>query len=91
MPIDYSKIPYIFLSEIAEDIKQDFLGAVPGHPGYSYLHAMAQLTDIDEMYGQDSASSVIAYFLANTEDWKTEKSVKIKNYLNRLLEAHKNQ
>jgi len=77
------------LSDIAQEIVKDFPEAtVKGHPAYGYLRAMLQLTDIEDCYGQDPASSVVSYFLSNAEDWKTEKSKGIKGYLQKLLDAY---
>lgn len=92
MTIDYTKIPYLYLREVAEDILEDFPDVgMQGHPAYPYWRAMSQLTDIDEMYGSDPASSVIAYFLSNADDWDTDRAKKIKGYLNKLLDAYNNQ
>jgi hypothetical protein len=64
------------LFEIAEEIKQDwkkpYFGAVP------YLQAMATLRTIDDMYIQDTASSIVLYFLANAGTWRGKTARRIK-------------
>lgn len=50
--------------EIARDWKNPYFGAVP------YLSAMQSINTIDEMYGVDSARSVVLYFLANAATWR---------------------
>jgi hypothetical protein len=94
MPIDYEKsnIGLIFLNDIAKWIDEDFPEATEeGHPAYPYLRAMHSLVDIEDSYGSDSASSVVAYFLSNADDWDTTMAKGIKRYLNKLLEAFNNQ
>jgi len=56
------------LSTIAREIKSDwknvYFGAVP------YLRAMSQLNSIKDMYGMDSAKSIVLYFLSNASSWR---------------------
>ncbi len=75
------------LSVIAQEIRKDwkatskngiYFGAVP------YLDAMAQLNSIEDMYGLDTAYSVIAYFLANATSWKGETARNIKKELKKI-------
>jgi hypothetical protein len=70
------------LGEIARDIQRDwkvpYFGAVP------YIDAMAQLDSINGMYFQDSARSVVLYFLANASTWRGETARKIKAELKKL-------
>ena len=55
------------LHTIAKEIRMDwskvYFGAVP------YLDALAQLRSVDEMYGQDTARSIVIFFLANANTW----------------------
>ena len=70
------------LSEIAREIRKDwtkvYFGAVP------YLDAMSQLSDITDRYYEDSAKSVVAYFLANASTWRGETAKRIKVELNKM-------
>lgn len=71
------------LSVIARDIKASWLnvyfGAVP------YLQAMASLQSIRDDYGQDSAESIVRYFLSNATTWRGPDARRIKAELKALL------
>ena len=68
---------------IAKEIKQDwtkvYFGAVP------YLEAMECIESIDDVYGADTARSVVVYFLCNATRWKGDKAREIKKELNNLI------
>ena len=66
---------------INKDWKNVYFGAVP------YLHAMECLNDINEHYGADTGSSVVAYFLANANPWRGPVAREIKKELNKRLKA----
>ena len=72
------------LYEIASEIRKDwkatskkgiYFGAVP------YLDAMATLNKVTDNYYQDSAESIVLYFLANASTYKGETAKKIKKEL----------
>lgn len=65
--------------EILQDWKKPYFGAVP------YIEAMLQMGSIDDMYGMDTGTSVVAYFLANAGTWKGEKAKEIKKELKTML------
>lgn len=71
------------LSDIAIEIRQDwvkpYFGAMP------YLQAMGGMDSIDDNYGMDSGSSIVAYFLANASGWKGDKAKAIKKELQDML------
>lgn len=71
------------IHQIARDIRLDwdniYYGAEP------YLQAMEALYTIDQMYYQDSARSVINYFLANATSWQGPEARRIKAELNAML------
>jgi hypothetical protein len=75
------------LHEIGAEIKQDwkkvYFGAVP------YLDAMCSLSDITDNYGQDSASSIINYFLCNATTWRGETARRIKKELNDMVKNNR--
>ena len=56
------------ISAIAADVRREwknvYFGAVP------YLEAMADLTDKSSRYYEDSATSVVSYFLANASTFR---------------------
>ncbi|RKE47151.1 hypothetical protein [Sphingobacterium detergens] len=64
---------------ILKDWKKPYFGAVP------YLNTMVQLDNINQMYDQDSAKSIVRYFLANAQSWKGETARAVKAKLNQLL------
>ena len=64
--------------EIRKDWKKVYFGAVP------YLDAMSVLHTIDDKYGEDSAKSIVLYFLANAQTWKGETAKRIKAELKKI-------
>jgi hypothetical protein len=71
------------LSVIARDIRASwpkvYFGAVP------YLQAMAQLGSINDKYYEDSARSVVNYFLANAGTWRGDDARRIKAELKSMV------
>lgn len=71
------------LSAIAQVIRNDwkkiYFGAVP------YLNAMASLNSINDNYHEDTARSVVKYFLANAQTWRGETAKAVKQKLNQLV------
>ena len=65
----------VIANEISRDWKKPYFGAVP------YLSAMYSLDSMGDMYGCDSARSIVAYFLANASGWRGEVAKKIKKEL----------
>jgi len=72
------------LSEIAREIRADwkkvYFGAVP------YLAAMLTLNTMDDMYGCDSAESIVLYFLSNANSWRGDVARRIKAELKVMVE-----
>ena len=66
-------------AEIASDWRKPYFGAVP------YLDAMRQLNSIHGEFYQDSAKSIVAYFLANAGTWRGDNARRIKAELKGLL------
>ena len=67
--------------EIATDWKKVNFAAKP------YLDAMFSLDSISDNYGQDSGSSIVAYFLSNASSWRGPKAKEIKKELNKMLKG----
>jgi len=69
--------------KIAKEIKlnwpKPYYGAVP------YISAMLNLETIKDHYYQDSAPTIINYFLANATTWKGEAARKLKTELKEVL------
>jgi hypothetical protein len=72
------------INVIAKDIRADWkkvnYGAVP------YLEAMETLFRMDDMYYEDSAKSIVVYFLANATTWRGEKAKAIKKELKDIFD-----
>lgn len=70
------------LRVIANEIKSDwnnvYFGAVP------YLDAMSQLDSITDRYYEDSAKSIVLYFLSNATTWRGEVARRVKAELKKL-------
>ena len=74
------------IAQLARVIRLDWghkvnFGAVP------YLAAMFTLYTLDDEYGCDSGSSIVAYFLGNAATWRGPVSKAVKLELNRRLKA----
>jgi hypothetical protein len=65
--------------EIREDWKNVYFGAGP------YLRAMGSIRFIDDMYGCDTARSVVLYFLSNAKTWRGEVARRVKKELKSML------
>ena len=72
------------IAEIAAIIRKDwanvYFGAIP------YLNAMSVLPSVDATFGQDSARSIVQYFLGNARTWRGPVAKQVKAHLNQLLE-----
>lgn len=68
-------------AEISRDWRKPYFGAVP------YLDAMRQLNSIHGEFYQDSAKSIVAYFLANAGTWRGDTARRVKAELKTLLGA----
>lgn len=72
---------WIIAREIRTDWRKPYFGAFP------YLEAMAALNSIHGAYYEDSAKSVVAYFLANANTWRGDTARRVKAELKALLKA----
>ncbi len=63
---------YEIAREIENDWKRPYFGAVP------YLEAMGYLNSIEDNFIDDSAQSVVLYFLANANTWRGEVARRVK-------------
>ena len=68
----------VIASEIKSDWSNVYFGAVP------YLDAMSQLDLITEKYYEDSAKSIVLYFLSNATTWRGEVARRVKAELKKL-------
>jgi hypothetical protein len=65
--------------EIASDWQKPYFGAKP------YIGAMLTLSSAMEMYGADSARSIIRYFLANAQTWRGPVAKRVKAELRAMV------
>ena len=72
---------HVIAREISTDWKKPYFGAVP------YLDAMRQLNSIHGEFYNDSAKSIVAYFLANASTWRGDTARRVKAELKALLKA----
>ena len=71
----------VIASEIKSDWSNVYFGAVP------YLDAMSQLDLITDKYYEDSAKSIVLYFLSNATTWRGEVARRVKAELNKMTKA----
>lgn len=74
--LEESNHNYRSISDIASEISKDW--KQPNYAAKPYLQAMFSLDKMQDDYGQDSAVSVVSYFLSNASQWKGETAKRIK-------------
>lgn len=70
---------YEIALEISRDWKKPYFGAVP------YLDAMRSLNSVTDNFHQDSAKSVVLYFLSNASTWRGETAKRVKAELKAMV------
>lgn len=70
---------HVIALEITQDWKKPYFGAVP------YLEALEAIDSITASYGEDSARSIVAYFLSNATTWRGETAKRVKAELKGLI------
>lgn len=73
------------ISAIAREIRREWKNV--NYAAVPYLEAMGSLESINENYYEDSARSVVAYFLANAGAWRGDTARRIKAELNAMLKG----
>lgn len=76
------------IHEIATEIRQVWPKVHPW--AKPYLDAMSEISDINDNYYEDTARSVVIYFLSNAQYWRGADARRIKNELNQLLSINTN-
>ena len=71
------------LFEIAAEIRR--VWAKPYFAAVPYLEAMGELNRITDKYYEDSAASIVRYFLSNAAYWRGEDAKRIKAELRSML------
>jgi len=64
------------LHEIAREIRTDWKPV--DYAAKPYLEAMSNLDDVNDKYGEDSARSLVNYFLVNAGKWKGDVAKRVK-------------
>ncbi|WP_313491903.1 MULTISPECIES: hypothetical protein [Sphingobacterium] len=77
IPDDISMIAYI----VRSDWKKVYIGADP------YLEAMESINSITDNYFEESAATIVNYFLANAQSWRGPIAKAVKAKLNALLKT----
>ncbi|MHA2084724.1 MAG: hypothetical protein ACXABD_13285 [Candidatus Thorarchaeota archaeon] len=72
------------LSVIAREIESDW-GAKVYFGARPYLNAMKQLNSVEDNFYDDTAVSVVAYFLSNAKTWRGDVARRVKKELNKML------
>lgn len=70
------------LYEIAKDIAANWH---PSPAAWPYWDAMRHLQSVDDFYFEDSAKSVVLYFLSNAKTWRGEDARRIKAELKAMV------
>lgn len=77
------------LYEIATEIRRDWSAQGKTFPyAAPYREAMADLTHISDMYGADTAQSVVLYFLSNAASWRGDTAERVKQELKDIVKAN---
>lgn len=73
------------LHQIAQDVEDNWPKV--NYAARPYLDAMHELTEITDMYYQDSAASIVRYFLSNATSWRGEDAKRVKAELKKMIEG----
>lgn len=76
LPNQLSAVAQIIINDWGEKM---YFGALP------YINAMRTLDSMFDKYGEDSAVSVVQYFLANAQTWRGPVARDVKAHLNQLV------
>ena len=71
------------LQTIAHEIWADWENV--NYAAVPYLDAMATMQSVQDDYGYDSGTSVVAYFLSNATTWRGETARRVKKELKALI------
>ena len=70
---------YEIAREILADWKKPYFGAVP------YLSAMQTLNTTSDMYGCETGTTIVVYFLSNATTWRGEVAKRVKAELKAMV------
>ncbi len=73
------------ICDIAWEITADW--RKPNYAAVPYLDAMREIRSINGRYGEDTAASVVRYFLANANSWRGDVAKRVKAELKDMLKG----
>jgi hypothetical protein len=82
-PAELGDLPRMQLNQIAALIYKDWKSV--NYAAKPYLEAMSSLKSVSEMYGADSGTSIVAYFLLNASSWRGDVAKAVKKELQRRI------
>lgn len=82
-PAELVDLPRMSLGQVAMLVYKDWKNV--NYAAKPYLEAMATLHNVSDMYGQDSGTSIVAYFLSNATSWRGEVAKAVKKELQRRI------
>lgn len=76
------------LYTIGEEIIRDWQSQSKKFPAaIPYVYAMRECNQITDMYGSDTALSVVLYFLSNASTWRGDTAKRIKAELKAIVKS----
>jgi len=75
---------YVIAAEIRKNWNYETSGTELFYGAKPYLSAMQSLDSINDVYGMDSAKSIVIYFLSNASTWRGETAKRIKTELKKM-------
>ena len=71
--------------QIAKEIRREWKNV--HFAAKPYLEAMMDLDKPEDMYGADTATGIISYFLSNARGWRGDAAKRIKAELKEMIDA----
>lgn len=82
-PEELADLSKLSLSSLAMLVYKDWKSV--NYAAKPYLEAMASLDNVSDMYGQDTGTSIVAYFLGNANSWRGDVAKAVKKELQRRI------
>lgn len=88
MQYSADELKSLTIAELAEIAGRDLKPVGTAAYAKPYLDAMYSIRSINDMYGLDTAYSIVAYFVSNTGSWRGETARLIKAELKNRMKAY---
>lgn len=75
----------VIANEVIADKKAGNWSSKSWQPAKPHIAAMTQLQTLNDKYFEDSARSIVSYFLANAGTWRGETARRVKAELKEML------